>query len=81
MAAEVLRRGRRIINVGVFLCWLGQYRAELPLPVELRNGHPQNKTISKMGSSYLGMDEFKVKWWREDSGVEEEAWAMRFKPP
>lgn len=66
----------------VFSCvGLGSTSLSLPLPVELRNGHPQNKTISKMGSSYLGMEEFRINWWREDSGVEEEAWAMRFKPP
>lgn len=65
----------------VFSCvGLGSTGLSLPLPVELRNGHSQNKTISKMGSSYLGMNGVWIKW-REDSGVEEEAWAMRFKPP
>lgn len=38
------------------LVWAVGTGLSLPLPVELRNGHPQNKTRSKMGRSYLGIN-------------------------
>ena len=38
------------------LVWAVGTGLSLPLPVELRNGHPQKKTRSKMGRNYLGLD-------------------------
>ncbi len=56
-------------------------RSEIAAAGGAQKRHPQNKKISKMGSSYLGKNEEWIKSEREDSSLEEGAWAMRFKPP
>lgn len=63
------------------LMWAVGTGLRLPLPVELRNGQPQNRTKSKMGCNYLGLNDVGIELLCEVVFAEEGTGAMRFKPP